>query len=94
MRILKSPQIRFDDKRFAFSFNGEKITATINGLSDKFDFSAFPDGIMDSSMVETTLEYNPIISAERINGILSVRLINFIDEDATALEQFPGWEEY
>lgn len=94
MRILKSPQIRFDDKRFIFEFNGESITITLGGISDEFDFSAFPDGVMDSSMVETILEYNPIISAERIDGLLSVKIMNFISEDSIESERFPDWEEY
>lgn len=94
MRVIKSPQIRLDDTRFTFACSGEVVTATLDGVSDVFDFSGFPDGHMDSSMVETILTQNPIISAERVDGLLSVEVINFIGEDASDEEKFPEWEEY
>lgn len=93
MRIIKRPQIRFDDKRFLFEFDGELITATLDGVTDTFDFSGLPDGEIDSSMVETILMLNPIIGARREAGTLSVELMNFISEDATEAEKFPEWEE-
>ena len=94
MRIMKSPQIRFDGVRFTFVFEGETVSATLGSESDIFDFSGFPDGRIDSSMVETILAHNPIISAERVGGVLSVELINFIPEDAPETDKFPEWEEY
>lgn len=93
MRILKSPQIRFDEERFAFSFDGEIITATLGEESNTFDFSAFPDGEVNWSMIETNLPYNPIIKASRVNGTLSVEIINFIAEDAPEEDKFPEWIE-
>ena len=93
MRVMKSPQISFDGTQFIFAFEGETVTATLGSESDIFDFSGFPDGRTDSSMVETILAHNPIISAERVDGILSVELLNFISEDATEAEKFPEWIE-
>ena len=93
MRILMSPQVTFEDKRFDFVFSGESISATFDGETDAFDFSELPDGEVDFSMIETTLEYNPIIVARRVDGILSVELLNFISEDASELEKFPEWVE-
>ena len=93
MRIMKSPQIRFDGKQFEFSFSGETITAIFDGATDTFDFSGFSDGEIDSSMVETILALNPLIDARREAGVLSVELMNFISEDATEAEKFPEWEE-
>ena len=93
MRIMKSPQIRFDDKRFLFEFDGELITVSFDGVTDTFDFSGLPDGEIDSSMIETTLALNPIIGAQREAGVLSVELVNFISEGATKAEKFPEWEE-
>ena len=93
MRILKSPQLRFDEQRFLFEFDGELITVSFDGVTDTFDFSGLPDGEIDSSMVETILAHNPIISAERVDGILSVELLKFISEDATEEEKFPEWIE-
>ena len=91
MRIFKSPQIRFDGIQFTFAFEGETVTATLNGVTDTFDFTGFPDGEMDSFLIETVLKYNPIISAKKVDGILSVELLNFISEDATEEEKFPEW---
>ena len=94
MRIMKSPQIRFDDIRFAFLFGTESVTATIAGQTDTFDFYGFPDGEIESFMVETDLPYNPIIRAKKTNGVLSVELMNFIGEHASEEEKFPEWEEH
>ena len=93
MRIYKSPQIGADEKRFEFEFSGEMIIATFDGMSDTFDFTGLPDGEVDYSMIETILEYNPILKATKVDGILSVKLLNFISEDATEEEKFPEWEE-
>ena len=93
MRIMKSPQIRFDDTHFTFVFERETVTATLGSESEIFDFEGFPDGEMDSFLVETVLKYNPIISAKKVDGILSVELLNFISEDATEEEKFPEWIE-
>ena len=94
MRIMKSPQIRFDDVRFSFLFGAESITAMIAGQADTFDFYELPDGEIEASMVETDLPYNPIIRAKKAGGVLSVELMNFIGEDASEEEKFPEWEEH
>ena len=93
MKIYKSPQVREDDKRFLFELSGEMIIATFDGISDTFDFTGFPDGEVGYSMIETVLEYNPILKATKVDGILSVELLNFISEDATEEEKFPEWIE-
>ena len=93
MRIYKSPQVRVDEKQFEFEFSGEVIVATFDGIKDTFDFTGFPDGVVDYSMIETILEHNPILKATKVDGILSVELLNFISEDATEEEKFPEWIE-
>ena len=93
MRIYKSPQVGADEKRFEFEFSGEMIIATFDDVSDTFDFTGLPDGEVDYSMIETILEYNPILKATKVDGILSVELLNFISEDATEAEKFPEWIE-
>ena len=35
-----------------------------DGASGVFDFSGFPDGEVDFSMIETVLECNPILKAQ------------------------------
>ena len=93
MNIKYSPCVSFDGKRFTYVFDGEKIEVAFDGVSEIFDFEGFPDGEMDSSLVETVLKHNPIISAKKVDGILSVELLNFISEDATEAEKFPEWIE-
>lgn len=91
--IFKTPQIRFDNKRLDYDFSVDIINVTCDGTEDIFDFSGLPDGEIDSSLVDTILEFNPIISAKKENGVLSVVLLNFISEDATEEEKFPEWTE-
>ena len=93
MRIYKSPQVGADEKRFEFEFSVEVIVATFDGVTDTFDFTGLPDDEVDYSMIETILEYNPILKATKVDGILSVELLNFISEDATEEEKFPEWIE-
>lgn len=91
MIIYLSPQI--SDDKIMYSFKGEVITATIGGITDTFDFSFFPDGELDREAITTTLPINPICTANRVNGVLSIKLLNFISEDATYEERFPEWVE-
>ena len=93
MRILMSPQVMLEDKKFDFTFSGDTITATFDGATDTFDFSGLPDGEVDFSKIETILPYNPILIARRVDGALSVELLNFISEDASEFERFPEWIE-
>ena len=93
MRILMSPQVMLEDQRFDFVFSGESITATFDGETDTFDFSGLPDGEVDFSKIETMLPYSPILIARRVDGVLSVELLNFISEDASDAERFPEWIE-
>ena len=93
MRILMSPQVMLEDKKFDFAFSGDTITATFDGETDTYDFSGLPDGEVDFSMIETTLSHNPIIIARRVDGVLSVELLNFISEDASEFDKFPEWVE-
>lgn len=87
MRIFLSP-IRLDST-INYTFEGEIITAVMDGQADTFDFSAMTDG--KASDITTTLPFSPIISAEKESGVLSVILLNPIGEDATEQEKFPEW---
>ena len=40
--------------------------------------------VVDYSMIETILEYNTISKETKVDGILSVELMNFISEDTEA----------
>ena len=90
MRIFLSPQV--SDDEIKYTFDGDKITATLDGATDTFDFSDFPDGELEAEEIETTLPVNPILSAKREDGVLSVELLNFIAPDESREEVlFPDW---
>lgn len=90
MKILKSPQR--NDTELAYKFDGEEITATLNGETDTFDFTNMPQG--KATDFDTTLDPCPIKSAERdASGELWVELMNYIGPNATEAERFPEWED-
>lgn len=91
MRILLSPQVPINEgDKINYEFESDKIIATFKGVTDTFDFSGMPDGRAEN--IETTLELNPIISAERKDGVLYVELLNYTGKDATEEERFPDWQ--
>jgi len=92
MRIYKSPQVRLDDKRIDYSAKGDKLTVTIEGVSDTFDFTNVV-GVLNMVSVRTTLTFNPIQKVERKNGNIEVTTINYIGQNATDEERFPHFQE-
>ena len=84
MIIKLSPQIR-DFNKIWYEIEEQKITATINGITDTFDFTDFPDGelkVWDDNgedLIETVLREVPILSARKENGILTVEILFSID---------------
>lgn len=99
MMILYSPQV--SDREILYSLNGEVITATMDGVTDTFDFSEFGEGTLQlysneppfEPLFTTALSIMPIISAKRENGVLFVELLKFIDDSATEEDRFPNWQE-
>jgi hypothetical protein len=91
MRVLYVPQVSFSSK-IEYKFMNDSITATINVASDTFDFSSMPDGA-EITNITTTLSINPIVEVNRINGVLQVKLLNFITTEATEKEKYPDWIE-
>jgi hypothetical protein len=89
LKVLYSP-VR-SDKFIGYSFAGEIITCDMEEGRDTFDFSGMPNGIAEN--ITTILPFNPILRAERKDGILSVELIKYIGPDATEQERFPEWME-
>src|SRR5699024_812754 len=86
MKILFSPQVRDDDKIW-YEIEYQKITATINGVTDTFDFTGMPNGKLQlynsdgESMIETVLEEIPILGAEKTDGVLTVEILFSIDSN-------------
>ena len=86
MIIKLSPQVRENNKIW-YEIEDQKITATINGMTDTFDFTGMPNGELqrwddeDNELIETELDEVPIRSAEKTDGVLSVEILFTIDTD-------------
>ena len=84
MNILLSPQIRDNDKIW-YEIEEQKITVTINDISDTFDFTDMPDGELQmwddegNELIETGLDKIPILGAEKKDGVLNVEILFSID---------------
>lgn len=88
MQVLYSPQR--NDSVIDYEFQNDTITVTYQGQSEMFDFSTMPDGTVVNE-IETSLPINPIVRAERTDGVLSVVLLKFHGKDATENELYPEW---
>lgn len=87
MMIIKlSPQVR-DRNKIWYEIKENKVTATINDISDTFDFTGMPNGELQlhspegESMIDTTLREVPILGAEKIDGVLTVEILFSISPD-------------
>ena len=94
MLIKFSPQ-RNDDK-LEYIFKGETITATLNGITDTFDFSSLQEGDevalneeTGQLEIETNLPILPILDARRENGQVVVTVLKYHGKDAPESERFP-----
>jgi len=91
MRVKYSP-VR-SDRALSYDFpEPDVIVATLDGVTDLFDFSGLPDGELDVSALETTLDICPVLAARRVNGQLEVTLLRFHGPDAPYEERFPDPE--
>ena len=82
------------DNQIEYSFCGETVTARIGNVEDVFDFSTLPDGELHmEEPIETTLPVCPIISANRVDGILHLELLNWLGPNAPYESRFPEWVE-
>lgn len=95
MKVYLSPQIVFDDEKFEYQFKDDIIIATLKindeEFTDTFDFTNMPDGVLYE--VETTLLYNPILEAEKKDGVLYIKLLDFIKENQYKPNYIPEWKE-
>ena len=100
MNVYYSPQVN-TNTQLEYQFEGEIVTVTLTRYdeaqnkiieSDIFDFSTLPDN--SSIIIEevvTTLYVNPLLEVYKENGELFLKLLNFIDDNATETEKFPEW---
>lgn len=84
MIIKLSPQVR-DDNKIWYDIENQKITATINNVSDTFDFTDMPEGELQmydeygESLIDTTLNEVPLLNAKKEDGVLTVEILFSID---------------
>ena len=80
-----------DGKRITYDFSGSKISATLDGVTDVFDFE--DDNRNDKvSAIRTSLEINTNEKIE-YDGALKITVTNFIGPDASEEERYPNFEE-
>ena len=88
MIVHYSPQR--SDRQLVYAFSApDVIEATLDGVTDRFDFSGLPDGELDVSALETTLDICPVLAARRVDGQLEVTLLKFHGPNAPVEERFP-----
>ena len=86
MDILLRPQLRERNKIW-YELEHQKVTATINGVTDTFDFTDMPDGALEAIdtdgniLIETNLDTIPISRAVKEDGVLYIDLLFSIDAD-------------
>lgn len=86
MIIQLSPQVRENNKIW-YEIEHQKITATINNVSDTFDFTDMPDGKLQmlddegNDLIETKLDEVPILGADKKDGVLTVKILFSIDSN-------------
>jgi len=88
MRISYMPQRT--DADVVYTFDGECITATVDGITDTFDFSFLPDG--EAAEIISTLDPCPVLSAKRVNGELQVALLRAIPARPSVPEELEAWK--
>lgn len=67
--------------RLTYAVDGDRLTVTHTAggseTSDTFDFTGTPDGKLDVDSIETTLPVQPILAAERVDGQLTVTVLDW-----------------
>lgn len=89
MKYILTPQIR--EGTIEYKIEKDIIKAIYEDEEDTFDFTDLPDG--DLLSIETNLKINPIQEASKREGVLSVKLLNLVSEEATEDELYPEWNE-
>jgi len=87
MRVTYSPQR--SDRSISYAFDGDCITATVDGVSDVFDFTSLPDG--EAAGIISILDPCPVLSARRVGGELYVTLLRAIGPRPADPEGLEAW---
>ena len=82
IKVIEIPQESF----FTMNYDvvGDMLNITIDDISEAFDFTNLPEGIMESVEVDF-IPINPVISAERVGNEIVVKMIRFYSSDEKEL---------
>jgi len=89
MRVISVPQRR--DNIISYAFSGEVVVATVDGVTDTFDFTNLPDG--EATEILSHLDPCPVLGAERVNGELTLTLLKPIPAQPQRRD-YDSQEEY
>lgn len=62
-----------------YQLENDVLTVSINDVVETFDFSSFGDGVAEE-IIPDLLPINPIVSVERVDGVLNITVIQFYGE--------------
>ena len=88
MRITYVPQRT--DADVVYTFDGECITATVDGITDTFDFSSLPDG--EAAEIVSVLNPCPVLAAKRVDGELHITLLRAIPARPSDPQELEVWK--
>lgn len=88
MRITYVPQRT--DADVVYTFDGECITATVDGVTDVFDFANLPNG--EASEILSVLDPCPVLVARRVDGELHVTLLRAIPARPSDPDELEAWK--
>lgn len=109
MRIKLLNQLRTYDDSVRYEFEEDMITVHMTlednkTVTDTFDFKGLSDGSLPMYLlgkegefvdtIQTDLPLNPIHSAEKIDGVLKVELLHWVDELKELESDWLSVEEY
>lgn len=68
------------DFKAEYVVDGDVLTITIGEVSEVFDFSGVAEGV-SSEIIAEELPVNPVVSAKKEGGTITVKVIRFYGKD-------------
>lgn len=86
IQVFKIPQLN-NNATITYGIEGDVLKVTINEIMEEFDFTGLPDGVAEGIEPEE-LPLNPLISAEKKDGIVSINLLWFYKEEEREVYEY------
>lgn len=81
LRFVKQVPPGDPPHQLIYGVDGDKLTVTYKmgdaEAVDTFDFTGTPDGALDVETIQTDLPVQPILAAERVDGQLTVTVLDW-----------------